>query len=362
MTGRTAPTTRRAQGKRARTVLCGLRGLCVLVGACVALVLAGAAPRAQVTSARATGNRAVPERIWPDPPATARIRFLTSLVPASAAKRSLFRRVWDVVTGGRDTPVMAQPYGVAMGAAGRLYVADSAAHAVHVFDVRDGGYSKIDVESESLIGVAALGGRLFLTDSVAGRVICLNGAGRRQWALGSDAGFQRPTGIVAAGDRLHVVDTLAHRIVTVSPEGRVIGSFGSRGGEPGQFNFPTNIARDGAGRLYVTDSTNFRIQILTAQGRSISAFGNLGDGSGDFNRPKGVAVDRDGHIYVVEGLHDVVQIFDDEGRFLLGFGEPGHGVGEFWLATGIAIANDRIYVADSSNRRVQVFEYLREER
>jgi len=57
-----------------------------------------------------------------------------------------------------------------------------------------------------------------------------------------------------------------------------------------------------------------------------------------------------------------VQIFDDEGRFLLGFGEPGHGVGEFWLATGIAIANDRVYVADSSNRRVQVFEYLREER
>jgi DNA-binding beta-propeller fold protein YncE len=107
---------------------------------------------------------------------------------------------------------------------------------------------------------------------------------------------------------------------------------------------------------------NFRMQILTAQGRSISAFGHLGDGSGDFNRPKGVAVDRDGHIYVVEGLHDVVQIFDQDGRFLLGFGEPGHGDGEFWLATGIAIANDRIYVSDSSNRRVQVFEYLREER
>jgi len=75
-----------------------------------------------------------------------------------------------------------------------------------------------------------------------------------------------------------------------------------------------------------------------------------------------VAVDREGHIYVVEGLHDVVQIFDQDGRFLLGFGEPGHSAGEFWLATGIAIANDRIYVADSSNRRVQVFEYLKEER
>ena len=333
-----------------------------VVAVCVALVLADATSRAQGTAARGTGNRAAPQRVWPDPPADARIRFLGLLVPASAARRSVFRRVWDVVTGGRDTPVMAQPYGVTMGPAGRLYVADSAAHAVHVFDVRTGGYSKLDVESESLIGVAALGGRLFVTDSVAGRVMCLNGAGRKQWAIGSEAGLQRPTGIVAADDRLHVVDTLAHRIVTVSPEGRVMGSFGSRGDEPGQFNYPTNIARDAAGRLYVTDSMNFRMQILTAQGRSISAFGHLGDGSGDFNRPKGVAVDRDGHIYVVEGLHDVVQIFDQDGRFLLGFGEPGHGDGEFWLATGIAIANDRIYVSDSTNRRVQVFEYLREER
>jgi hypothetical protein len=57
-----------------------------------------------------------------------------------------------------------------------------------------------------------------------------------------------------------------------------------------------------------------------------------------------------------------VQIFDQDGRFLLGFGEPGAGAGQFWLATGIAIASDRIYVSDSSNRRVQVFEYLPEER
>ncbi len=329
---------------------------------CAALVLASAALRAQAATARGTRNGPAAERVWPEPPASARIRFLRSLVPETSARRSLVRRFFDVVTGGRDTPVMAQPYGVTMGPANRLYVADSANHALHVYDVRSGGYSKIDVDGESLIGVAALGGRLFVTDSVGGRVICLNLSGRKQWAIGREAGLQRPTGIVAADDRVHVVDTLAHRIVDVSPEGRVIGSFGSRGGEPGQFNYPTNIARDAAGRLYVTDSMNFRIQILTPQGRAVSTFGHLGDGSGDFNRPKGVAVDREGHIYVVEGLHDVVQIFDQEGRFLLGFGEPGQGNGEFWLATGIAIANDRIYVADSSNRRVQVFEYLREER
>ena len=300
------------------------------------------------------------ERVWPEPPASARIRFVTSLAPRTSARRSFLRKLWNAVSGGSATPAMTSPYGIAVGSRGKVYVADSAGRAVHIYDLRQGAYSKMDVEGESLIGVATLADRIYVTDSVAGRVICLNASWRRQWVRGAEAGLQRPTGIVADNDRLHVVDTLAHRIVTFSPDGRALGSFGSRGAEPGQFNYPTNIARDTAGRLYVTDSMNFRLQILTRDGRHISSFGRLGDGSGDFNRPKGVAVDGDGHIYVVEGLHDVVQIFDRDGRFLLSFAGPGHGDGDLWLATGIAIADDRIYVADSSNHRVQVFEYLKE--
>jgi DNA-binding beta-propeller fold protein YncE len=324
-----------------------------------AIVISGAAiaPAAQ----RSSAPRSV-ERVWPDPPAQARIRFITTFMPRTARRRALFRRLWDVVSGGSDTPVMTQPYGLAVGAGGRLYVADGAGHAVHVYDVRDGSYSRIDVDSESLIGVAAMGGRLFVTDSVGGRVICLNAAGKKQWIIGAETGLLRPTGITAADDRLFVVDTLAHDVVAISPEGRVLDRFGSRGGEPGQFNYPTSIARDRAGRLYVVDAMNFRVQSFTPQGRFISTFGQAGDGSGDFSRPKGIALDSEGHVYVVDGLQDVVQIFDGDGRFLLGFGEPGHAEGEFWLASGITITSDRIYVADSSNRRVQVFEYLREER
>jgi len=301
------------------------------------------------------------DRVWPDPPAQARIRYVTSLVPRSARRRSVLRKLWDVVSGGTEAPVMKQPYGIALGAGGRVYVADPPGHAVHVYDVRDGGYSKIDVESESLIGVAAMGGRLFLTDSVGDRVICLNASGKRVWTVGAQAGLLRPTGIVAADDRLFVVDTLAHAIVAIGVDGRVLERFGSRGAEPGQFNYPTSIARDRAGRLYVVDAMNFRVQSFTPQGRFIAAFGQAGDGSGDFSRPKGVALDSSGHVYVVDGLQDVVQIFDASGRFLLAFGQPGHEDGEFWLASGIAIADDRIYVADSSNGRVQVFDYLKAE-
>lgn len=309
---------------------------------------------------RSTPPRGV-DRAWPDAPAPARIRFVRAFMPQAAARPSLFTRLWRVISGGTDQPVMRQPYGVTVGPPGRLYVTDTAGEALHVYELGTGRYSRIDVDDAALIGVAAVAGRLFVTDSAAGQVICLDGRGRRVWTVGKEAGFERPTGIVAALDRLHVVDTAAHSIVTLGIDGQLLGRFGSRGTEPGQFNFPTHIGRDAGGQLFVTDSLNFRVQIFSPDGRYRSSFGSIGDGSGDFNRPKGVAVDSEGHVYVVEGFHDVVQIFDQEGRFLLAFGDPGHQEGEFWLATGIAIDDDRIYVVDSANRRVQEFEYLKEE-
>jgi hypothetical protein len=64
-------------------------------------------------------------------------------------------------------------------------------------------------------------------------------------------------------------------------------------------------------------------------------------------------------VYVVDALFDNIQIFDQQGRFLLDVGEPGTLPGEFWLPTGLVISSDnRIFVADSYNRRVQVLQYL----
>ena len=74
-----------------------------------------------------------------------------------------------------------------------------------------------------------------------------------------------------------------------------------------------------------------------------------------------VALDSDGPVYVVEGLHDVVQILDTRGNLLLAFGRTGAADGEFYLPTSIHIdRDDNIYVADSYNRRIQVFRYLKD--
>jgi hypothetical protein len=64
-------------------------------------------------------------------------------------------------------------------------------------------------------------------------------------------------------------------------------------------------------------------------------------------------------VYVVESLYSALQVFDGEGRLLLSLGTQGSGRGEFWMPVGIFIdPQDRIYIADSYNRRVQVLRYI----
>jgi len=103
---------------------------------------------------------------------------------------------------------------------------------------------------------------------------------------------------------------------------------------------------------------NFRLLAFDLDGKPTGSFGHHGDGSGDFAQPKGVAVDGQGHVYVADAVFNRVQIFDRQGRFLLAFGREGAKDGQFLLPSGVFITGDRIYVADSYNQRVQVFQFL----
>ena len=334
----------------------------LIVAAAVAIPAASAGPQPPARP-QPPVQAPTPTPTWPEPPAMPRIRHAGSLAPeVSQARPSVFGRLWRVLVGPGERPVMRQPYGLAAAANGKLYVTDAVGGIIHAFDLQKRGYSRIETDGVSLVGIASRGDELYVTDSARARVFCLTTGGKKRWSVGPEQGLQRPTGIVAVQDRLYVVDTLASQVVGLDSRGLIVSRFGSRGGGPGQFNFPTSIAADRDGRLYVTDTLNFRVQIFNQAGMHLSSIGRLGDGSGDFTRPKGIGVDTDGNIHVVEGLYHVVQMFRQDGRFLLAYGEPGSGIGQLWLASGLTIANDTIYVSDSANSRVQVYQYLREQR
>lgn len=308
--------------------------------------------------------------VWPEPPATPRIRFVKTLRTAEdlGIKPSTFESIVGFIKGTRERR-LAQPYGLARDAEGRLYVVDVVQKAVRVFDTarRESYWFPTQPVKglEGPIGVAVgRAGRVYVSDSRRGVVHVFEEHGKRYLRTIGDTVLERPTGLAVhpvTGDLL-VADTLASQIVVFDVNTLRPIKFVGRAGEGSEaFHSPTDVAVSREGRIYVTDSLNFRIQVLGPDFTFLNSFGEPGDSPGRFSRPKGLALDSDGNVYVVDALFDNVQIFDRDGRLLLAFGGPGAGFGQFWLPSDIFIdGDDRIYVSDSHNQRVQVFQYLKE--
>lgn len=331
--------------------------LVILLGALLANWLLAGCTTTQTDMPADTAGTVI---VWPTPPQPERIRFLQSFGnPQDLGIRpSAFRRFMDAIAGQKDTG-MIRPYAVSAYQQ-KILVGDPGLHAVHLFDTAQRSYLLISsLEDESLsspVGVALGKNRIFVADSTLGKVFILDGKGKLQNSISS---LQRPTGLAfdAQTNRLYVADTLSHKIVVFDDEGQQLFEFGKRGAGDGEFNFPSHIFMS-AGRLLVNDNMNFKIQVFDGDGHFLSSFGKHGDGSGSFSQPKGVAADSGGNIYVAGATIDRLQIFSPKGEFLLAIGNKGGQAGQFLMPTGVTIVDDRIYVADSYNRRIQIFQYV----
>jgi len=205
----------------------------------------------------------------------------------------------------------------------------------------------------SPIGVAVCGGEILVSDSRRGSVFAyaLDLTARREIAQD----LARPTGVACSGQTAYVVETAAHRVLELNLGTGARRTVGHRGSSPGEFNFPTAIALDGA-FILVGDTLNFRIQrISIANGEHLGSFGRLGDAPGETPRVKGLAVDSQHRVWVSDSLLDQIAIFAPDGELLGDFGGPGGASGEFAFPAGIAARSDgRVAIVDSLNRRVQV--------
>ncbi len=136
-------------------------------------------------------------------------------------------------------------------------------------------------------------------------------------------------------------------------------TWGQRGAEPGEFDFPIAIAISPKDELFITDHLNHRVQRFDTEGRLLSHFSVLPN-------PGGIALDANGNIYLTH-IHasgnsehddkDFVSVSSPDGALLRRWGRSGTEPGEFDCPGGIAVANDgRVYVADQTNHRIQVFD------
>ncbi|HYV42321.1 MAG TPA: flippase activity-associated protein Agl23, partial [Thermoanaerobaculia bacterium] len=85
-------------------------------------------------------------------------------------------------------------------------------------------------------------------------------------------------------------------------------------------------------------------------------WGGPGAGRGQFMEPRGLAADARGNLYVADTKNSRIQVFDGNGQFVREFGSKGSGDGQFNEPCGVAVdPQGEIWVADTWNQRIVHF-------
>jgi DNA-binding beta-propeller fold protein YncE len=303
--------------------------------------------------------------VWPSPPMEEKIEWVAEYKDLSGqnSNGNFWQSFKNFILGSQQKEIV-RPYGISSNGITELYIADTGASAIHIYNMDTFESKTIEGNSrfpiKSPIGVAYYDRNIYFTDSAQAKIFKYDLADERisLWAY---TGLERPTGIAVSAEsgQFYVVDTMAHQVISYDRLGVEKLRFGTRGTATGKFNFPTDIAIGPEGDIYITDSLNARIQVFSHEGVFLRRFGQAGDTPGNFAKPKGIGVDRSGNTFVCDALFDAIQVFDSDGQLLLAFGDNGVRRGQFWMPSGIYVdKSGNVFVADTYNRRIQQFRII----
>lgn len=310
---------------------------------------------------------------WPPLPDQPRMEWISKYASQHDFPKTSGQLFIESIVGRDPEKKLLKPWGVASDGEGLIYVADTQGGTVVVYDLNRktllelggdqyGGLFKrpIDVDLDN-------SGNIYVSDSDKKRVFVFTKDQNPLVTIGDNDMFRWPAGIGIDKklNRLYVVDTHLNNVsVFETGTGKHLFSFGKRGTEDGELNFPTDVAVDSKGNIYVTDTMNARVHVFDQEGKFIRKFGHRGDGTTDFKLVKGIAISRDDYVLLSDPMASRLQIFSTEGQSLLTLGvRSGVGViGGFNIPQGIYVdKNDQLFVIDSLNQEVEVFQIVNDE-
>lgn len=310
------------------------------------------------------GSSAVPEQILADP-------YEGKQVVLTADK------VWG--GPGAQPGFFSRPRDLAFAPDGSLYVADTDNHRIQHLDAVGNvlhvwGQPADIAQSEAPGGTfnqpwgIAVGpdGSVYVADTWNHRVQKFSPEGQfeRLWGFfgtgeAADA-FWGPRDVaVDASGRVYVTDTGNKRVAVFDKDGNFLTQFGSGGLEQGQFDEPVGLAVDSQGLVYVADTWNQRIQVFRevdgtfVPERMWEIVGWYGQSLD--NKPY-LAVDALGMVFVVDPEGYRVLQFTSQGEFVRFWGDLGNTNETFGMTGSVAIdSQGGVWVSDPGNSRLMHF-------
>ena len=220
-----------------------------------------------------------------------------------------------------------EPWGIALGPDGSVYVADTWNHRVQ----------KFTSEGEFVTTWGSFGQAETPTSFWGPRDVAVDGEGN-----------------------VLVTDTGNKRVVIFDGDGNYIGQFGEAGFGQGEFDEPVGLAINEQGRLYVADTWNQRVQSFVPDGsgsyvpiNNWEVFGWFGESLD--NKPF-IDVNEAGNVFVVDPEGNRVLEFSSEGAIVRYWGDFSEGNEGFGLAGSVASDHDGgVWVSDTGNSRLMHF-------
>ena len=221
--------------------------------------------------------------------------------------------VWDQASKRQR---FAAPIGIALGREGQVLVAD--AELGRVFRLGPDGTPLGDFGAGVLTrptGLArdARSGRIYVADTHAHDIKVFDDEGQlvATWGRRGDGPgeLNYPTHLSFSDGVLIVCDSLNARVQLFDSEGRATLRFGERGLYVGNLVRPKGVAADDEGNLYVVESMHDTLLVFDRQGQLLMSLGGTGQDVGRFYLPAGVWVDSRNRVFVADMFNGRVAVF-----------------------------------------------------
>ena len=306
------------------------------------------------------------------PPVVILALILFMSFSCNAFERDTIRYI-DLLKGFAENLPLRFPIDVCTGKSGGIYIVDSGLHMVLIFNRKLVPEMVID-KTHGLTYPMSVAvddtGMIYISEEAPdtrhkGRISVFDPLGRKRKTIefkgfkGAETFMARDMAIDEQGN-LYLAGGDSNPLVIISSDGTFIRSIQpiEKTTDEKEINAGvTRVALHGE-HLYLLSEWQGRIYVYNRDGKEIHAFGQKGGSTGKLSRAQGLTIDpSNGTSYVMDYMRHTLSIYDPSGRFVREFGGSGRGPGWFNYPKDICIdAQGRLFVADTFNKRIQIFQ------